>query len=638
MNIVICKYHGTIITPLKTANKRKSRLEDLPNELLTGTFRYLNARDLFRSFHNLNERFNDLIQSFQYLQLSYHMKVPVILKSNDELFSYYVYTLIIDEWIDFNPTHFPNVRRLKLKSPIPKVLGLLKGNIMPHLEHLSVLYKYTMYEINLLHNEIFSNRFPKLYSCELYGQEGLLTIQQSEHSPMIRILKTDLIDLMIYEIILRTCPNLSFLKFSIQSPNDTSTNTFQHINLKRMVINLTNSDWSDDDHTLSTLLSYVQNLHQLDIHRRNYSHNILDYIQYCDWLKSIINRRLPCLRIFKFYFHISTDEQLRIILHENLLEQIQSDFSNVHTEQEYQAQLIICRESILVVHMSGLERLPNELLIELFKYLKAPQLFQAFYNLNFRFNYLIQSLTHLTYSTNEQDNQTQAYPYIRTLIIEKTIPDKLVCFPNIRRLILDYVTEEFLVQFNGHTLPNLEYLAIYHKIHPFYMPDLRTKIFSDVFPSLKCCYISRMRSPSAPQDWTRSLSIRFLRFNDINASIYTSVLLACPNLSILKFKLPTRSKIETNFIKHINLKRLFINMKYDDYPWDDEILESYLLCVPNLEQLRISRSISINASVMHHLQYYDWLLSMISSHLRKLNQFKFDLYIHRSQELSEEWN
>jgi hypothetical protein len=276
-----------------------------------------------------------------------------------------------------------------------------------------------------------------------------------------------------------------------------------------------------------------------------------------------------------------------------------------------------------------LEVLPNELIIELFKYFNTRELFRAFYNLNFRFNCLIQSLIHLTYSTKKTDYDILSYPFIRTLIIDTQIEEKLICFPNLHRLILDYVTDDLIFQLNSNTLPNLEYLSIDHKVHPFHMPDLRTKIFSNTFPNLKYCSISRMKLPCAIQDWTQSLSLRILKVNDIDSFIYTSILLACPNLYFLKFKLSVKSKIQSSIVSHTNLKRLIINMKHDDWPWDDSVLEGYFLCIPNLEQLNISRSISGNSNMMDYFQYYDWLLSMISSHLLSLYQFKFDLYINR---------
>jgi len=89
----------------------KSQFEDLPNELLTDIFKNLDARNLFRAFGNLNSRINQLIQSFQYLKLFCHLNQSNLLKTNEEFFSYYVHTLIVNSWINFNLQHFPNVQR-----------------------------------------------------------------------------------------------------------------------------------------------------------------------------------------------------------------------------------------------------------------------------------------------------------------------------------------------------------------------------------------------------------------------------------------------------------------------------------------------------------------------------------------------
>jgi hypothetical protein len=282
-----------------------------------------------------------------------------------------------------------------------------------------------------------------------------------------------------------------------------------------------------------------------------------------------------------------------------------------------------------------LEFLPNELMIQLFKYFQTKELFRIFYNLNFRFNCLIQSLMHLNYSTDEKENSILSYPFIRTLIINTTIPDQLNSFPNIHRLILDYVTDDLISQLNTNILPSLEYLSINHKVHPFHLSDLRRKIFSNTFPNLKSCYLSRIRLPNTLEQWTETLSLRVLKLNDIDSFIYLSILFACPNLYFLKFKLSIKSKIQSNIVLHTNLKRLIIDMQHDHWPWDDSILEDYLLCVPNLEQFKISRSISRDLYMIDYLQYYDWLSTIISSHLTSLCRFRFELSMNRSQGLIE---
>jgi hypothetical protein len=325
-------------------NTHPSRLEDLPNELLTDIFKNIGARNLFRSFHNLNYRLNQLIQSFQYLQLIFHLKTSNIIKTNDEIFPFYVHTLIVDPWINFNLNHFPNVRHLTLNNPLPKVLEQLKPEVMPYLEHLSISYAFNMYEMVLLHEKIFSNRFLHLKSCELFEKQSILSIQNWTQSPSIRFLKTEFIDSLIYTTILSACPNLYFFKFSMLPSNGMPSKTVQiHTHLKHMIIELRDPDWSYDDYKISGFLASVPNLKQFEIHRRNYSTNIIEHFEHYDWLASILTYRLPLLRKFRFYFHLSNDGLLIHFINEGIRTRIQTDFNNIHKGQ-YEARLTIDRE------------------------------------------------------------------------------------------------------------------------------------------------------------------------------------------------------------------------------------------------------------------------------------------------------
>jgi hypothetical protein len=326
--------------------KYKSRFEDLPNELLTDIFKNLDARNLFRTFHNLNARLNQLIQSFQYLQLVFHINQSNLLKSNDEIFSYYVHTLIVDPWINVNLTQFPNVHRLQLDNPLPEILGQLKPEIMPYLEHLSVRYMFNMYEMDLLRDKIFSNRFLHLRSCELLEEKSLMTRPNCSQSPLINILKTELIDSVVYQTILSACPNLYFLKFSMYPLNGMPTNISFHENLKRMIIDYQESDWFyADDHILSGFLACVPNLEILEIHRKIRFQNLQQHFEQYDWLASIIHFHLPRLRKLKHVIHLFNDKILTETIDENILIQIQKNFNDVHKGQ-YKAQLEIRRESL----------------------------------------------------------------------------------------------------------------------------------------------------------------------------------------------------------------------------------------------------------------------------------------------------
>jgi hypothetical protein len=326
--------------------KTKSQLEDLPNELLTDIFKNLDARQLFRAFFNLNNRLNQLIQSFQYLQLVFHMNLSNVLKSNDEIFSYYVHTLIVDPWINFNLKSFPNISHLQLNNPIPQVLEQLKPDVIPDLEHLSISYVYNMYEMDILRERIFSNRFLHLKSCELFEEKTLMTIPICTQSPAINILKTEFIDSITYKKILSACPNLYFLQFGMDSSNGISTNNQVHLNLKRMIIQFWQTDWfSNDDQILSGFLACVPHLEVLEIHRRIGLQNFKQQFEQYDWLVTIINSRLPILRKFRFYLYLFNGEELIEHIEENLLNQIELDFMNRH-KGPYKAQLNISRKSL----------------------------------------------------------------------------------------------------------------------------------------------------------------------------------------------------------------------------------------------------------------------------------------------------
>ena len=277
-----------------------------------------------------------------------------------------------------------------------------------------------------------------------------------------------------------------------------------------------------------------------------------------------------------------------------------------------------------------LEDLPNELILQLFKYFSTGQIFRSFFHLNFRFDSLIQSSRFLSYST-DAENDHRCFPFIRTLIIKTILSYSFQSFPNLHRLILDYLTEDLISQINHLTLPHLDYLSITHRIHPLYIEDLHAKIFSDTFPNLTYASISRIRLPSQP--WSQTFSMKSLQLNEINASIYLAILHACPNLYSLRFKLSIESKIVSNSVLHPNLKRLMINMNADHWPWDDQCLSNYLQCLPNLEQFHLSRSISNRYSttnIIPSLQEYHWLSSILhSSHLILFNRFQFDLHLNR---------
>jgi len=111
---------------------------------------------------------------------------------------------------------------------------------------------------------------------------------------------------------------------------------------------------------------------------------------------------------------------------------------------------------------SRLEFLPNEILLLIFQYFNAQYLFQYFYNLNSRFNILLQSANNLSLSLNtSHSNEIHRYdyfaPYIDILIIDGRIKINLNSFTKLRHLILLQPIDQLLKQLEINSLPNLEH-------------------------------------------------------------------------------------------------------------------------------------------------------------------------------------
>ena len=273
------------------------------------------------------------------------------------------------------------------------------------------------------------------------------------------------------------------------------------------------------------------------------------------------------------------------------------------------------------------ELLPNEVIINIFKYLNTPDIFQSFYNLNFHFNKLIQSLhnLHLTISKdNYLINMDLFSPYIYSLITIGDVDINLSHFKNIRRLILHYPTTKFLKQFDNDILPNLEYLSIPDVL--FGMSFIYEKIFSNKYPYLKSCHFYGFETIETIQKWTQTPSIRILKIGLIDFYVYKSILSSCPNLYYFKLEM-FQSYLKLSDIQfHSNLKKLEIHSEINDWRYNDQLIDIFLGCVTNLEQLSIYRTISIS-KIVELIPDYDWLASIIKIRLPFLQHFIFSLQL-----------
>ncbi|UJR32269.1 hypothetical protein I4U23_019734 [Adineta vaga] len=274
--------------------------------------------------------------------------------------------------------------------------------------------------------------------------------------------------------------------------------------------------------------------------------------------------------------------------------------------------------------VSTLESLPNETLLDLFEYFDAQSLYKYFYNLNSRWNSLLQSLSNLSLTFRTSDmNSFDHYPklfssQIYTLMIYSQDNIDLDQFHNLRNLFIWFPTDEQIFQINTKSFHSLIYLHISFTILKPSISSLYQKVFSNGFPSLKFCYLCGCESPDDTLQWTQSPNLHYLHTSSNHASILNS----SPNLSSLILDIIILDGKFLHFKSHLNLKRL--ELVTTNVTWLDDKKQLKLLfsLLPNLEQFSYHKTYSITNSIDILLQY-DWLANT----LPLLKRFVYYLHI-----------
>jgi hypothetical protein len=308
------------------------QFESLPNELIIQLFDYIDIRDIFNAFYNLNSRLNQLIQPFQNLRLI------ISEKQNNRLnyFSSYTDTLIIKDDIYINLKSLINVRHVILYCSYDGILTQINPENFPYLEYFSISNSFLIK--NNLYKTLFSNVFNHLKYCNLCGS---VSLQAKQTKISIRFLKMGGIDFNIYQIILSSCPNLFYLKFRmLKSDNKSTMHIRSHVNLKQLIIDVEISGWPCNDQLIDQFLELVPNLEQLNVYSSNFISKIQESIIEYDWLASIISNRLLFLRILLFVFRLKWSAMSNQLKDRRILQQLETNFFKLH-EPRYQARFVI---------------------------------------------------------------------------------------------------------------------------------------------------------------------------------------------------------------------------------------------------------------------------------------------------------
>jgi hypothetical protein len=324
------------------------RLEYLPNEILSDIFEYLDARDLYRAFYNLNLRFNILLRSLNELSLILSICDRDEITDN-AIFLPYIHTLIVKYRTDIKFNHYTNIRRLILFWFTYTRPYKLETVILPYLEYLSIHLKgsSSSFSMTRLHEMIFSNGFPCLKYCSLPKISPIQKTERWTTLPSVRILKVGHIGLFTYISILSTCPNLYSFHFFEEKVLQTSvvlTQYVNHKNLKQLVIKDKYIGPILHAGVLNEYLSCVPNLEYLSIHGTTYHMKNLKYLLEFDWFASIISMHLSFLHQFNFHLPIFQSKRMNNLVHEETFHRLEQRFKIMH-KNRYQSRLIENRKN-----------------------------------------------------------------------------------------------------------------------------------------------------------------------------------------------------------------------------------------------------------------------------------------------------
>ena len=281
------------------------------------------------------------------------------------------------------------------------------------------------------------------------------------------------------------------------------------------------------------------------------------------------------------------------------------------------------------------ESLPNEILLIIFEYINARDLYRSFYSLNYRINDTLQSLNHLYLLLGcirfRHDIHDHLFASrVETIVVQRSrLFDDFSSFINIRNLIFLDGSEGDISSIMSR-LPTIEYLSIQIKENPSRLNEIYEGIFSNEFPRLKSCVLNKLQSIDSIQQWKTSPAIQSLRIHSDQSHIFTPLLNACPNLHSLKLSIPSiSSSIESPQI-HIHLKCLTLCITSINWP-ENSFLKMLFHFIPHLERLSIERMME-NCAGVHRLEKKDWLAEIIVDYLPCLKSFQLILNICDKQQ------
>lgn len=248
--------------------------EDLPNELIIEIFTYTSTHDIGKGFWNLNQRFNQLIKSLQYLSLVIN-KYPI---NEWFLFHKQIIRLVIVTLNNISYESCRNLRTLKLNLANENHLKQIQSKNFPNLIYLSITISFDYSLTKQITSDVFSNQFQSLRYADL-GKIDMSTLSSWSQTPSLRSITILSPNINIIPSILQSCPQLIYFKVGINDELDLDllslTNLSNHPLKQFIFIQPSNSKFTFN---ITKLFYLIPNLKSIDL--RLCTRSFIDLIEF----------------------------------------------------------------------------------------------------------------------------------------------------------------------------------------------------------------------------------------------------------------------------------------------------------------------------------------------------------------------
>ena len=188
------------------------------------------------------------------------------------------------------------------------------------------------------------------------------------------------------------------------------------------------------------------------------------------------------------------------------------------------------------------EDFPDEIILEIFKYISLYDLYSGFHHLNSRLNNILHSVHNLTLILSKPHDLYHSAvsffaPQIHHLIVRHSQHVPFIRFTSLRSLTSMFPGDQQLLEIQANDLPNLTRLTLgFMGIWDCdIIARLCQQIFSNTFPKLRFC---SLWPPTLERDYlpTSTIALTHVQLKEGNLDDLCIVLDACPNLKYLQVK------------------------------------------------------------------------------------------------------